>query len=199
MPSGGGGRTARVTPRNREHWRDWLRRNHANTTEIAVVFYKKAARGSGRPILAYGEAVEEALCFGWIDGIKKRLDDERYSHRFTPRKPESRWSETNRRRVERLRAAGRMTPAGERLVEFARRNGEWDQALAPRARPEFPAELAAGLDRDPAARAGWEELTPSERRRHADWIAVAKREATRARRLAESLELLRSGRKLGMR
>ena len=187
-----------ITPRNRNAWRRWLAANHARVPEVWVLFYKKAALGPGRPTLSYGESVEQAICFGWIDGLKRRIDDERYAHRFTPRKPDSRWSESNRLRLERMRAQGLMTPAGEGAVAASIRSGAWEKR-ASSAPAGAPPELIAALANDPQARAGWAILPPSERRRYEVWIGMAKREETRARRLAESLDLLRRGKKLGMR
>ena len=163
-----------------------------------VVFYKVHARGRGRPTLTYGQAVEQAICFGWIDGLKKRVDESRYAHRFTPRRPKGHWSELNRRRLGEMRALGLMTPAGEAAVEAAVRSGSWGRtAAAPSVKP--PEELTEALEQDREARAGWDTLAPSERRRYEMWIGVAKRPETRARRLAESLERLRRGKTLGMR
>ena len=187
-----------LTPRNQHAWRRWLAANHAAVREVWVVFYKKTAQRAGRPTLTYEHAVEEAICFGWIDGLKRRVDDERYANRFTPRKPDSRWSESNRTRLARLRSQGLMTPAGEAAVEASIRSGAWEKPAAP-APPGVPAELLAALDSDPEARAGWATLPPSERRRYEVWIGMARREETRARRLAESLTWLRRGEKLGMR
>ena len=187
-----------LTPRSRHAWRRWLAANHGTVREVWVVFYKKTARRAGRPTLTYEHAVEEAICFGWIDGLKRRVDDERYANRFTPRKPDSRWSESNRTRLARLRSQGLMTPAGEEAVEASIRSGAWEKPAVP-APPGVPAELLAALDSDPQARSGWATLPPSERRRYEVWIGMAKREETRARRLAQSLTRLRRGEKLGMR
>ena len=188
----------RVTPRSRQEWRRWLAANHGAVPEAWVVFYKKTAQRAGRPTLTYEHAVEEATCFGWIDGLKRRVDDQRYAHRFTPRKPDSRWSESNRARLARMRSQDLMTPAGEAAVEASVRSGAWDKP-ASSAPVEAPEELITALKSDPQARSGWATLPPSERRRYEVWIGMAKREETRARRLAESLTRLRRGEKLGMR
>ena len=187
-----------VTPRNQHAWRRWLDANHADVPEVWVVFYKKTVHRPGVPTLTYENAVEQAICFGWIDGLKRRVDDERYAHRFTPRKPDSRWSESNRARLERMRSQGLMAPPGEEAVAASIRSGAWELPAAP-APVGTPPELPAALDEDSAARAGWATLAPSEQRRYETWIGIAKREETRARRLNESLERLRRGEKLGMR
>ncbi|MFP3944469.1 MAG: YdeI/OmpD-associated family protein [Alphaproteobacteria bacterium] len=110
------------TPESAHDWRDWLEENYGRCDEIWLVFYKKH---TGKAAISYEEAVEEALCFGWIDSVKRRLDDERYAFRFTPRKPSSKWSPSNIRRVEKLIAEGRMTPAGLEPVERAKAEGAW--------------------------------------------------------------------------
>ena len=187
-----------LTPRNQFAWRRWLEANHAAVPAIWVVFYKKPAQRPGRPTLTYGQAVEQAICFGWIDGLKRRINEERYAHRFTPRKPDSRWSESNRERLARMRSQGLMARPGEAAVEASIRSGAWEKCA--RAAPvEAPAELLAAIGADPDARAGWATLTRAQQRRYEVWVGMAKRDETRARRLAESLTLLRRGEKLGMR
>lgn len=145
------------------------------------------------------DAVEEALCFGWIDGIKRSIDDEHYTHRFSPRKPDSRWSRSNKERVERLLDAGLMTPAGAKTIEQAKKNGSWQKPVDGARRFPMPPELAARLGKSRKAAAFFDSLAPSYRRQYIDWIASAKRPETRKRRLDEALELLTRGRKLGMR
>lgn len=187
-----------LTPRNQFAWRRWLEANHAAVPAIWVVFYKKPAQRPGRPTLTYGQAVEQAICFGWIDGLKRRINEERYAHRFTPRKPDSRWSESNRERLARMRSQGLMTRPGEVAVEASIRSGAWEKRA--RAAPvEAPVELLAAIGVDPDARAGWMTLTRAQQRRYEVWVGMAKRDETRARRLTESLALLRRGEKLGMR
>ena len=187
-----------LTPRNQHAWRRWLAANHGAVSEVWVVFYKKTVRRTGLPTLTYEQSVEQAICFGWIDGIKRRIDDERYAHRFTPRKPDSWWSASNRARLEGMRSQGLMTPAGEEAVEASIRSGAW--ATPARAvAVETPPELLAALDQDPRACAGWLTLTRAQQRRYEVWIGMAKRDETRTRRLTESLDLLRRGKKLGMR
>ena len=118
-------RQRRFTPRSRSAWRNWLRKTHTDVTEVWVVFYKK---NTGHPTISYNDAVEEALCFGWIDGIRKHVDDARYMHRFTPRKLNSVWSESNKKRGARLTEARLMTPAGQRLIDHAQKSGAWDRS-----------------------------------------------------------------------
>jgi len=179
----------------RKTWRAWLRANHGKLSEAWVVFYKKHV---GKAWLTYDEAVEEALCFGWIDGIKKRLDDETYVHRFTPRKRGSTWSSSNRRRVEKMEEAGRMTPAGAALVDAAKAGGSWQAKSAAETEHAMPAELEAALETSTTAKATFESLSPSQRRQYVAWVASAKRPDTRERRASKARALLKMGQKLGM-
>ena len=133
-------------------WRDWLERNHADAPEAWLVYWK---RHTGRASITWAEAVEEALCFGWIDGQVRRLDDDRYMQRWTPRRPTSRWSRVNTRAVERLTAEGRMAPAGLEAVRVGKERGEWDRAYTPTKRVPVPADLRAAIAADPEAKARW--------------------------------------------
>lgn len=159
--------------------RTWLTRHHARATELWVLFYKK---GSGRGGLAYREAVEQALCFGWIDGLTQRVDEESYRQRFTPRTQRSHWSAVNVRRFAILKAAGQVTPAGQRAFDAwdgraAPYSGEHrDTTLAPHLLARFEADVAAWR---------WFVRAPAGYQRTAAfWVMSAKREDTRARRLA---------------
>jgi uncharacterized protein YdeI (YjbR/CyaY-like superfamily) len=184
------------TPENREQWRLWLEQNHARETEVWLVFIKKHTR---KPNLSYNDAVEEALCFGWIDGIKRSIDEDHYTHRFSPRKPNSKWSDLNRERVRRLLKTGQMAPAGKQAVELAKKNGQWAQPA--RARTEFPmpSALEIQLRDNPKAADFFASLTRSYQQQYMAWIATAKRPETRQRRVLEAISLLEKGRKLGMR
>lgn len=185
----------KFTPKSRQAWRSWLQQNHDSKPEVWLVFYK---RHTGKPTLSYNDAVEEAVCFGWIDGVKRSIDDERYTHRFSPRKPASHWASTNRKRAERMRKAGLMTPAGEAAIRRARKNGTWSEP-AQTANLSVSPELSAALKRNKAAAAFFESLTRSYQQQFAGWINAAKRPETRQRRLAEAIALLERGEKLGMR
>jgi uncharacterized protein YdeI (YjbR/CyaY-like superfamily) len=186
----------KITPRSRRAWRDWLLEHHADAAEVWLVFYK---RHTGKPTLSYNDAVEEALCFGWIDGIRKSVDDERYMHRFSPRKPGSKWSASNRQRVARMTEAGLMMPAGQKAVAEAQASGRWDAPARPDIELAMPPELGERLAADAGAAEFFESLAPSYRRQFIAWVAMAKRPETRQRRAAEALDLLRAHRKLGMR
>ena len=187
----------RFTPKSRQAWRSWLEERHGTESEVWLIFYKVH---TGKPTLTYNDAVEEALCFGWIDGVRRRIDDERYAHRFSPRRPASRWSATNRKRVQRMEKAGLMTPAGRRMTELAKKRGTWETSeRQPAISLEMPAELAAKLQRNRKAAEFFDSLARSYRQQFIGWINSAKREETRKRRVAETLELLTRGEKLGMR
>jgi len=183
-----------IAPRSRQEWRRWLERNHASTSEVWLVFYKLH---TGASTLTYNDAVEEALCFGWIDGVRRRLDDERYIHRLSPRKPDSKWSGLNRARAGRMIKAGLMKPSGLQAIKDAKRSGNWTPP--PKQRPADSAEFASRLKKDRKAAEFFSTLSPSCQRQYTGWIAVAKREETRTRRIEEALKLLAAGEKLGMR
>jgi uncharacterized protein YdeI (YjbR/CyaY-like superfamily) len=177
---------------DRRRWRAWLRQHHRKTKEVWLVFYKKR---TGLASISYDAAVEEALCYGWIDSIVKRLDDERYARKFTPRTDTRRWSPSNLARARRLIAAGRMTKAG-----LAKLDADLDApAPAPARSLRVPPFFAAALKRNPAAREFFDSLAPSYRRHYVGWVSSAKREETRARRLEEAVALLAAGKKLGLK
>lgn len=182
------------TPGSRAQWRAWLERNHDTWTVVWLVFYKVH---SGKPSLSYNDAVEEAVCFGWIDGVRRSIDDERYTHRFTPRKPVSTWSAANRERAAKMIRDGLMTSAGHKAIRQAKRAGTWD---APAATIDIsvPPELAEFMRTNEKAASFFESLAPSYRTQFTGWINSAKRPETRQRRLAESMDLLERGLKLGM-
>ena len=186
-------KTLHVT--ERDEWRAWLQANGGSEKEIWLVFYK---RHTGRKRLEYGDAVEEAICFGWIDSIIRRLDDERYAQKFTPRRQGSRWSDLNIARAKKMTAAGRMTPAGSALVEPSRLRLPPAKPAAT-AEEKVPAYFLAALAADEKARSFFSNLAPSYRRLYVRWVDSAKKEETRRRRLAEALATLRAGRKLGMK
>lgn len=195
MPEMADLKTVHVT--TRAAWRAWLAEHHASEHEVWLVYSK---RHTGEPRVEYDEAVEEALCFGWIDSIVRKLDEERFAQKFTPRRPGSQWSEPNRRRYAKLLAAGMLAPAG--LT-----NGPGDASPPSKAERRerkvqadtLPAYLEEGLRRDPAAWATFERLAPSHRQNYVLWIDSAKREETRQRRIAEAIGRLRAGETLGLK
>jgi uncharacterized protein YdeI (YjbR/CyaY-like superfamily) len=181
--------------KGREDWRAWLAENYATAREIWLVIRKKHAAKAG---LTYVEALEEALCFGWIDGILKRIDDEKHTVRFTPRRKNSIWSEQNKKRVGRLIQEGRMTEAGLAKIKEAKANGQWAKAAAREDVTVVPPELTAALADNDQARESFEKLAPSYRKQFLYWIGSAKRDETRAKRIKTAIRMLMANRKLGM-
>jgi uncharacterized protein YdeI (YjbR/CyaY-like superfamily) len=179
-----------ATPAALEAWLD------EHDEESDGIWLKFAKKGSGIRSVVYAEAVEIALCHGWIDGQAKRLDEEHYLQRFTPRRPRSKWSRINREKAERLIAEGRMRPAGLREIERAREDGRWDDAYDPPATATVPDDFQQALDAEPAAREFFETLGSTKRYSFLYRIVDAKRPETRARRIAEYVDLLREGRTL---
>jgi uncharacterized protein YdeI (YjbR/CyaY-like superfamily) len=175
---------------DRAAWTAWLEQHHATAAEISLVFYRKA---SGKPSIAYDEAVEEALCFGWIDGIKHKLDDQRYTYRFTPRRPGSKWSAINKQRIAALEAAGKLRPAGQAAIAAARSGGSWDLPARSAVPDQLPTELAAALRASPRAKAAFDKLPPSHRRQWQLYVREAKQTETRARRAARAVTQLAAG------
>jgi len=175
---------------DREAWRAWLTSHH----ESAPGFWMRIARkGGGLTSVSYAEAVEEALCFGWIDGQKRKEDESAWLQRFTPRGRKSIWSKTNVRKVEALIAAGRMQPAGMRTVAAAKADGRWDAAYEPASKMPMPAELQAALDAEPEVAAFFATLKSGSRYAILFHMHPAKRPETRAKRLAQYLAMLRRG------
>jgi uncharacterized protein YdeI (YjbR/CyaY-like superfamily) len=170
-------------------WRQWLEANHASSSGIFLIYWKKA---TGRPSMSYDEMVEQALCFGWVDSRPAKLDEERTMLWFTPRKRGSAWAGPNKERIERLTAAGLMRPAGIALVEAAKADGTWTLLDAVE-RLEVPGDLAARLEAVEGARAQWDNFPRSARRGILEWIVQAKTPATRERRVTETAELAGRG------
>jgi uncharacterized protein YdeI (YjbR/CyaY-like superfamily) len=186
--------TDTLTARDRDEWRDWLDENGERAQLVWLLLGKK---GSGAASVTYDEAVEEALCFGWIDGQAKKWDDRRYAVRFTPRRPGSVWAESNKARIKKMITEGRMTERGLRLGEAAKANGDWDKLPAGEQLDVTPPALQDALAADPDARAAWNALPPGARRLYVLWITDAKREETRARRIAETVRRAKLGLRWG--
>ncbi|MHB8056233.1 MAG: YdeI/OmpD-associated family protein [Candidatus Aminicenantales bacterium] len=184
--------------RDASGWRTWLENNHDTAKEIWLAYYKK---NSGKTSLTYQEALEEALCFGWIDSIVRRIDAEKYGQRWTPRNKKSIWSAANKKRLDLLRKEGRLAPAGLRKIEAAKKNGSWkrldgierlDKGGVP------PSDLIDALNRRPDVRETWDRLAPSRKKLWSWWVESAKRPETRTRRLAAVIEGVAEGRSPGM-
>jgi uncharacterized protein YdeI (YjbR/CyaY-like superfamily) len=166
---------------DRETWRAWLEANHTTAAGAWLVTLRARSGGIG---LDYGLAVEEALCFGWVDSTAGRVDDELSKLYFAPRKPRSPWAATNKARVVRLIDAGRMAPAGFAAIERARSNGSWTVLDGPE-RLEVPADLEAALKARPPAATNFAAFPPSARKAQLTWVALAQRPETRATRIAK--------------
>jgi len=170
-----------------QSWRDWLAGHHQTSSGL---WLKIAKKGSATPTVSYAEAIDGALCYGWIDGQKGKLDDEYWLQRFTPRKPRIRWSKINREKAERLIADGRMQPAGLREVEAARADGRWDAAYEGQATATMPPDLARELDLNPVAKEFFATLNSVNRYAILYRIQDAKRPQTRADRIAKYIAML---------
>lgn len=186
-----------IVVKDRAEWRTWLAANHAHQSEVWLVYHKKH---TGKSSVAYGASVEEALCFGWVDSLIKRLDDSKYARKFTPRKENSQWSPSNILRAEKMMRLGLMTEPGLQMVAAAKRLGTWQ---APARKPtlsfEMPVEFAQALKENPPAAQTFNNLAPTYQKQYLGWIEVAKRPETRAQRIQEAIHLLVEGKKLGLR
>ncbi len=171
-------------------WRAWLADNHASSPGVWLVLSKKGGRVTE---LDYPAALDEALCFGWIDGQVGRRDEGSMRQRFTPRRPKSPWSKRNVEHIARLTAEGRLTPAGQAAVDAAKADGRWQAAYAGPAAAEFPADLAEALARSPRGQAMWDVLTSQNRYAITYRVGQAKRPETRAKRIAEFVAMLERG------
>lgn len=180
--------------RTHDEWRNWLADHHDSESEIWLVFHKQH---TGVASIDYKDALDEALCFGWIDSLVKRMDDKRFARKFTPRREDSRWSDVNRKRYAELEAIGRLEAPGLKRPPTDR------TSAPPHPRLELPKKLPAYIDaalkKRPAALRYFESLTPARRRPYIAWIESAKREETKARRLKEVIRLLTAGKELGLK
>ena len=170
---------------SRAQWRSWLLSNHSTTKGIWLVRYKKA---HGEKHVPYADVVEEALCFGWVDGLARALDDTRSQILLTPRKPRSNWSAVNKARVESLIASGLMMVAGLEKIDIAKANGSWSNLEQSDALTE-PDDLKAAFTKSATARKNWDAFPPSARKATLEWIYSAKRQETRADRVKKAVEL----------
>jgi len=177
-----------------EEWRDWLDDHQASKSEVWLIFYK---RHTGKASIAYKDALEEALCVGWVDSLVKRLDDRRYAIKFTPRRANSRWSAPNRKRYAELKASGRLKPAGIQRPPTERSYGPRPARLS--LPSKLPPYIDGALRKHPTALRHFEGLPLEQRRRYFAWIESAKREDTKLRRLKEAIRLLTRGKVLGLK
>jgi uncharacterized protein YdeI (YjbR/CyaY-like superfamily) len=174
-----------VNAKNRTGWRRWLEKHHATSPRVWLVISKKKSEKTG---VAYNDAVEEALCFGWIDSKMNVFDEERYILLFSPRKPRSIWSKSNKLRVQRLIQQGLMTKAGLEKIEAAKQDGSWS-ALDAIEQLSIPADLQQALERNLTAKKNFTRLNDSAKKMILYWIESAKRQETRAKRIRQAVAL----------
>jgi uncharacterized protein YdeI (YjbR/CyaY-like superfamily) len=180
---------------DRQAWRRWLADNHDKATEAWLVYFKKH---TGKAGISYAESVEEAICFGWVDGLKKSIDDERYAHRFSPRKAKSRWTPLNIGRARAMIEQGLMTDAGLAAYENRQEYSAEFNQLREREALTVPEEIRVALERSPKAWQHFEALAPGYRKQYILWLTTAKRAETRARRLEMAIRMLEANQKPGM-
>jgi len=176
---------------DRTAWRAWLAENHTTETRVWLIIYRKQ---SGTPSVYYDDAVNEALCFGWIDSKPNKRDGESYYQFFSRRNPKSKWSGVNKRKVEELSAQGLMTEAGWAVIELAKQNGGWT-ALDEVENLVIPEDLQAQFDATPGSQANFDGFSKSAKRGILDWISSAKQAETRAKRILETVTLAARGEK----
>jgi uncharacterized protein YdeI (YjbR/CyaY-like superfamily) len=179
------------SPQNSQEWRKWLEENHSIKNSIWLIYYKKKSK---IPSIEYNEAVDQALCFGWIDSKSKPIDDEKYMQFFSKRKPKSVWSKINKNKIERLTSEGLMSQAGLDIIQIAKENGSWfilDDAES----LIIPQDLSIELDKNPLAKDYFINLSRSNKRNILQWLVLAKRAETRQNRIKEIVDLANLGRK----
>jgi uncharacterized protein YdeI (YjbR/CyaY-like superfamily) len=177
----------------KKKWADWLAKQHDKS---AGVWLKLAKKGSGIPSVTYEEALEVALCYGWIDGQKNGFDDKYWLQKFTPRGPKSIWSKINTEKAERLIVSGDMKPAGLKAIEAAKADGRWEAAYSSQKNMTVPDDFQAALDNNKKAKAFFGRLNSANRYAILFRIQTAKRPETRAKRIQQFIEMLERGEKL---
>jgi len=184
-------------PKTRGQWRKWLEKNHSTAPGIWMIYYKKE---TGKRKFDMADAVEEALCFGWIDSVAQKLDDERSMQKFTPRKPKSVWSKLNKQRIEKLIVQKLMTPAGLATIERAKKNGSWDTLNSSDRHTDnnsIPDDLKKALSKNKNALTNFLAFPPSYRKRFLFWIDSAKTPGTKAARMKQTLLMAAANKKPG--
>lgn len=182
--------------KTRQQWRSWLKHNHHKEKEIWLIFYKKV---TGKPTIDYSSALDEALCFEWIDSLIKKINTTKYTRKFTPRNEISKWSEVNKKRVEQLIKEQKMTDSGYVIIKAAKANSWWEKSDRPSIPTQMPKEFQVALDRNSTAHKNFNRLAPSFQKQYLIWIAIAKRQDTKERRISEAIHLLERGQKLGLK
>lgn len=180
-----------ISPKSRKEWRDWLQENHDKKQSVWLIYYKKK---SNIPTVIYSEAVDEALCFGWIDSKAKPLDEEKFMQFFSRRKAKSVWSKINKEKIARLIDEGHMTSAGYHIIEIAKKNGSWtilDEAES----LTIPADLDEAFQNRPNSKNYFSSLSRSDKRNILQWLVLAKKQETRQKRISEIAELVHQNQK----
>jgi uncharacterized protein YdeI (YjbR/CyaY-like superfamily) len=186
-------------PKTRKAWRQWLQKNHASSPGIWLIYYKTE---SGKRKLSYAEAVEEALCFGWIDSLPRKLDEQRAMLKFTPRKPKSAWSQLNKTRIKKLIEQSLVTEAGHFKIERAKKDGSWDKLTSSDAHTEsntLPPELLKALSKNKIALKNFKSFPPGYRKRFLFWIDSAKRPETKDARIIQTVLMAAANKKPGVK
>jgi len=181
--------------KNRDEWRIWLEQNHTIEKEIWLIYFKKHTK---RETVVYNEAVEEALCFGWIDSTIKSIDGETYMQRYTPRNKNSVWSLVNKKRIQKLIAENKMTPAGLDLVAIAKKNGQWEKAYSSSKDVIMPKEMQDALEKNPLAFKNFYNFPPSVQREYKRWVSAARKPETIHKRITIVIERSERNEKAGM-
>jgi uncharacterized protein YdeI (YjbR/CyaY-like superfamily) len=187
-----------IHPKTRKSWRQWLKKNHASSPGIWMIYYKK---GSGKSRIPYEEIVEEALCFGWIDSLSRKLDGQRAMLKYTPRKPKSAWSQLNKTRIEKMIKKGLMMPAGLSKIEQAKKDGSWDTLTSSDSHTEsnsLPPDLFRALRQNKRALENFRAFPPGYRRRFLFWIDSAKRPETKVARIRQTALMAAANKKPGI-
>jgi uncharacterized protein YdeI (YjbR/CyaY-like superfamily) len=179
----------------RAEWRRWLKANHNNEKEVWLLRYNK---DSGKRSIPYDDAVEEAVCYGWIDGKLKNLDKERFMIRFTPRKDDSVWSLANKNKALRMIEKGKMTEHGLKKIKIAKENGAWENAYSSRDVPDLPSDLKAALKKDGRAWENFREFANTYKIGYISWVVSAKKTETRAKRISLIVERAREKKRPGV-
>jgi uncharacterized protein YdeI (YjbR/CyaY-like superfamily) len=179
---------ATFCPTSRQEWRQWLSENHQSQNSVWLIYYRKK---SSQPSISWSEAVDEALCFGWIDSLKKTIDEQSFMQLFSKRKPKSVWSKINKEKIEKLNALGLITEAGYKSVEVAKQNGSWT-LLDAAEELTIPDDLKVELDKNSGSKDMFLALSRSARKMHLQWLLLAKRPETRAARIRKIAKLLKA-------
>ena len=189
--------TKTLSVKDGKEWRAWLAANHAQEQEIWLIYFKAA---SGLTGIDYETSVEEALCFGWVDSIIQKIDEEKYARKFNPRRAGSFWSASNKKRMEKLIAEGRMTPIG--LAKYnpqARESASEEGQRVRRGEKPIPTEIRQQVESNPRAWENFQRLPPSHQRQYLSWVLSAKKTETQQKRLEEVIKVLEEGKKLGLK